>query len=83
MKNLFGKKKSDKDDSEFLDEFQKTLEKSIREEKTHILMTKKLQSKLKDMAKVLLNNGYSIDEVNMFINSNKKYILKDGDIIDD
>ena len=85
MKSIFGNKKEEAKtkDSEFLSEFQKTLEKSIREEKTQVLMTKKLQSKLKDMVKVLLNNGYSIDEVNMFVNTDKKYSLKDGDIVDD
>ena len=85
VKNLFKKSndKSKNEDSEFLNEFQKTLDKSIREEKTQFLMTKKLQSKLKEMAKILLNNGYSIDDINMFINSNKKYVLKDGNIMDD
>jgi hypothetical protein len=84
VKNIF-KRKGNKstNNSEFLTEFHDTLENSIREEKTQVLMTKKLQSKLKAMVKVLLDHGFSLDEVNMFINSNKKYMIKDGQIYDD
>ena len=85
VKKFFQKKEKESKDNnaEFLSEFQTTLEKKIREEKTQVLMTKKLQSKLKEMVKILLNNGFSIDEINLFVNSNKKFIIKDGEIIDD
>ena len=84
MKNFFKRKENDTGgNSEFLNEFHNTIEKSIREEKTQVLMTKKLQSKLKDMVKVLLDHGYSLDDINMFIQSNKKYMIKDGQIYDD
>ena len=84
VKNIFNRKEKEiNNNSEFLTEFRDSLEKSIREEKTQVLMTKKLQSKLKEMVKVLLSNGFSIDEINMFINSNKKYMIKNGQIFDD
>jgi hypothetical protein len=84
VKNIFSRKNKDSaNNSEFLNEFQHTLDKSITEEKTQVLMTKKLQSRFKQMVKVLLHNGFSIDEINVFINSNKKYIMKNGEIMDD
>ena len=84
VKNPFNKRKKEShaNDSEFLSEFQKTLEKSIREEKTQYLMTKKLQMKLKEMVKILFDKGYSIEEINMLVNSNKNFVIKNGEIID-
>ena len=80
--SLFSGKDKKKDD-EFLSDFQDTIEKSLREEKTQLLMTKKLQARLKEMVKVLLNNNFTIDEVNQLANCNKKFQVKDGEIKDD
>ena len=80
-KNLFSRRDEKNDD--FLSDFQNTIEKSLREEKTHLLMTKKLQAKLKDMVKALLAANFSIEDVNLLANSNKKFQLKNGEIKDD
>jgi predicted KAP-like P-loop ATPase len=80
-KNLFSRKDEKNDD--FLSDFQDTIEKSLREEKTQLLMTKKLQAKFKEMVKALLDSHFTIEDVNLLANSNKKFQLKDGEIKDD
>ena len=81
-KSLFSGKNKKKDD-EFLSDFHDTIEKSLREEKTQLLMTKKLQAKLKEMVKILLDNNFTIDDVNQLANCNKKFQLTNGEIKDD
>jgi predicted KAP-like P-loop ATPase len=79
---LFSGKDKKKDD-EFLSDFQNTIEKSLREENTQLLMTKKLQAKLKEMVKTLLDNNFSIEDVNQLANCGKKFQVKDGELKDD
>lgn len=80
--NFFSGKEKKKDD-EFLSDFQDTIEKSLREEKTQLLMTKKLQARLKEMVKTLLGNNFTIEEVNQLASCNKKFQIKDGEVKDD
>jgi predicted KAP-like P-loop ATPase len=80
--NLFSGKEK-KNDDEFLSDFQDTIEKSLREEKTQLLMTKKLQAKFKEMVKTLLENNFTIEDVNLLANCNKKFQIKEGAIKDD
>ena len=69
--------------SDSLEDFDKFLDESLREEKTQVIMSKKQESKAKAMVRTLLDAGYTIDEINTFLSSNKSYIVKDGNAIEE
>jgi len=69
--------------SDSLEDFDKYLDESLREEKTQVIMAKKQESKAKAMVRTLLDAGYSIEEINIFLSSNKKYVVKEGNAIEE
>ena len=82
----FGKsEKADKEPVEntsgdSLDDFEEVLEKSIREEKTQVIMNRKQESRAKAMVRCLLDSGYSLQEINTLLRSRKNYQLENGEI---
>ena len=89
MQGWFGKNKkenadslNEEMDSNSLSDFQDVLEKSLTEEKTQILADKKQHNKLVAMVKTLLDNGYSIEDVNALVQAKKLYRLKEGKVIE-
>ena len=89
MQAWFGKGKKDGEESrdeqagsDSLSDFQDALEKSLTEEKTQVLADKKQHNKVIAMVKLLLDNGYTMDDVNALIHAKKSYALKDGQIIE-
>ncbi len=67
-------------EDESLDNFEEVIERSIREEKTQVIMSRKLESKAKAMVRCLLDSGYSLEEINTFLKSHKNYLLENGEI---
>ena len=85
MKKKWFKKENETpspNDSESLSEFQDELDKSIREEQTQVIMNKKRESRFKAMVRLLLDGGYTIDEINTLLKSKKTYGLVEGEIIE-
>ena len=89
MQAWFGKGKNDEEgslsegaSSDSLSDFQDALEKSLTEEKTQILADKRQHNKVIAMVKLLLDNGYTMDDVNALIHAKKSYTLKHGHIIE-
>ena len=77
MQSWFGKNKKESDgpvkeevNSNSLSEFQDVLEKSLTEEKTQVMANKKQHNKQLAMVKLLLDHGYSIEDVNTFVQAN-------------
>jgi len=70
----------DKSSDESLDNFEEVLERSIREEKTQVIMSRKLESKAKAMVRCLLDSGYSLEDINTFLKSHKNYLVENGEI---
>jgi hypothetical protein len=89
MQAWFGKGKKEEESlseagsSDSLSDFQDALEKSLTEEKTQIVANKKQHNKVIAMVKLLLDNGYTMDDVNALIHAKKSYTLKDGHIIEE
>ena len=79
MKKWFGKSE---EGEESFDDFQSALDKNLKEEKTMVIQKKKQQSKSKAMVRLLLDNGYDIEEINMFIRAGKTFKLNEGEIIE-
>jgi hypothetical protein len=86
---IFGKQKKEDTEKEQdqtlpeeggLDGFEQQLESTLREEHTQVIAEKREESKSKAMVRTLLDAGYSIIEINEFLDSNKNYGLKDGQI---
>ena len=87
-KGWFGKNKdtdaikNHAEDSESISDFEDLIDKSIVDKKStsdpkmHI-------AKHKVMIRMLLKSGFSIEEINSLANSNKKYTLKDEEIIEE
>jgi len=69
-----------KENTDSLEDFQDVLEKSLKEEKTQILDDKKQQNKNITMVKTLIDNGYTIQEINDLIHAKKTYELRDGKV---
>jgi len=63
-----------------LDNFEEVLERSIREEKTQVIMSRKQESRAKAMVRCLLDSGYSLEEINSFLKSHKNYEVENGEI---
>jgi hypothetical protein len=88
MQAWFGKDKKEEESlsettsSDSLSDFQDALERSLTEEKTQIVADKKQHNKVIAMVKLLLDNGYTMDDVNALIHVKKSYQLKDGQIIE-
>ena len=89
MQGWFSKNKKESDgslkeevNSNSLSEFQDVLEKSLTEEKTQVLADKKQHNKLIAMVKLLLDHGYSINDVNELAQTKKSYIVKNGKILE-
>ena len=89
MQGWFGKNKKESEESlkeetnsNSLSEFQDVLEKSLTEEKTQILADRKQQNKLLAMVKLLLEHGYSIEDVNSLVQAKKSYTVKEGKILE-
>jgi hypothetical protein len=89
MHGWFGKEKKPREkptkkgkNADSLEEFKDVLEKSLTEEKTGVIEGRKQHSKSKAMVKVLLNKGFTIEEINGLIHSRKTFLLKDGEIIE-
>jgi hypothetical protein len=82
----FGKSdKTDKEEAgnpadESLENFEEVLDRSIREEKTQVIMSRKQESRAKAMVRCLLDSGYSLSEINTLLKSQKNYQLEDGEI---
>lgn len=69
-----------KSSDESLDNFEEVLERSIREEKTQVIMSRKQESRAKAMVRCLLDSGYSLNEINTLLKSHKNYQLENGEI---
>lgn len=89
MQSWFGKNKKENEESlqeeknsNSLSDFQDVLEKSLTEEKTQILADKKQHNKQVAMVKLLLDHGYSIEEVNALIQGKNSYVVKEGKILE-
>lgn len=67
-------------DDDSLDNFEEVLERSIREEKTQVIMSRKQEARAKAMVRCLLDSGYSLDEINSFLKSHKNYQVDNGEI---
>ena len=65
---------------ENLDNFEEIVERSIREEKTQVIMSRKQESRAKAMVRCLLDSGYSLEEINTLLRSRKNYQLENGEI---
>jgi len=65
---------------ENLESFEEALERTIREEKTQVIQSRKQASKAKAMVRCLLDSGYTVDEINTFLKSQKNYQLENGEI---
>jgi regulator of sirC expression with transglutaminase-like and TPR domain len=89
MQGWFGKNKKENEEplkeemsSNSLSEFQDVLEKSLTEEKTQVLADRKQHNKLVAMVKLLLDHGYSIEDVNALVQTKKSYTVKEGKILE-
>jgi predicted Ser/Thr protein kinase len=69
-----------KEESSIL-EFQDVLDKSLTEE-TKSKKDKKENSRTKSMVKLLLDHGYSIDEINALVKAGRRYRVESGEIIE-
>jgi len=78
----FGKenKKEKQVETDSVDEFKDFLDKSIREEKTQVVQNKRQDNRLKSMARLLLENGFSIEEINSLCKSKKMYHVRNGEL---
>jgi hypothetical protein len=63
-------------------EFQDVLEKSLTEDRPDTDPDKRQSVRAKAMVKMLLDHNYSIDEINDFIKSGRRYELKKGEVIE-
>jgi hypothetical protein len=80
--NWFGKSKKEQksEGTDSVDGFKDFLDKSIREEKTEVVQNKRQDSRIKAMARVLVDNGYTVDEINSLCRSKRVFHLVDGHI---
>jgi len=78
----FGKesKNQKQGETDSVDEFKDFLNKSIREEKTQVVQNKRQDNRLKSMARLLLDNGYSVEEINTLCKSKKSFQVLKGDL---
>ena len=89
MQSWFGKNKKESKgsvkeeiNSNSLSEFQDVLEKSLTEEKTQVMANKKQHNKQLAMVKLLLDHGYSIEDVNALVQAKKSYLVKEGRVLE-
>lgn len=78
--NWFGKNKKEQksDSTDSVDGFKDFLDKSIREEKTEVVQNKRHDSRIKAMARILAENGCTVEEINSFSRSKRVFHLVDG-----
>jgi len=70
-----------KDEGSIL-EFQDVLDKSLTEENKGSKKDKKEPSRTRAMVKLLLDHGYSIDEINALVKAGHRYKVESGEIIE-
>jgi tRNA-dihydrouridine synthase len=73
-------KKNKMEDADSVDEFKDFLDKSIREENTQVVQNKRQDNRMKSMARLLMENGFSVEEINSFCKSKKIYHVLDGEL---
>jgi hypothetical protein len=78
----FGKedKKENQGADDSVEDFKEFLDKSIREENTEVVQNKRQDNRFKSMAQLLMENGFSTEEINAFCKSKKTYHVRDGEL---